>query len=112
MWLLSLEQFSRSLHSVEAKTKTAFRNLPKLCSFWLNGTCNRVIKKSCPFRPCCGAFAFPEIAGSNRELCRELVQALESDGPAEVMKSMKPEIKKALSDALKGTVRMPMTGLV
>ena len=39
-----LDKFSRSLRVVEAKSKTAFRNLPKLCSFWLNGSCNRVLK--------------------------------------------------------------------
>lgn len=99
-----LDRFSRTLRVIEAKNKTAFRNLPKLCSFWLNGTCNRVIKKTCPFRPCCGAsaFAFPEIAGSDRELCLSLVDDLKARGPAVVMKSMDAETKAALSKALRG----------
>lgn len=61
-----LDKFSRILQVAEAKSKTAFRNLPKLCSFWLAGTCNRAARKTCPFRPCCGAYVFPEIA-SNAE---------------------------------------------
>jgi pre-mRNA-splicing factor RBM22/SLT11 len=59
-----LDEFSRIHHAAEAKSKIAFRNLPKLCSFWLNGTCSRVVRKTCPFRPCCGTYVFPEIAGS------------------------------------------------
>jgi len=54
---------------------TAFRNLPHLCSFWVLGTCQRLVSKHCPYRPCCGSesFAFPEIAGSHRDLCTALV---------------------------------------
>lgn len=99
-----LDKFSRTLQAAEAKNKIAFRNLPKLCSFWLNGTCNRVIRKTCPFRPCCGedAFAFPEIAGSHRELCLKLVAELKEKGPAEVMKTLDSETKEAFRSSVKG----------
>lgn len=32
----------------QAEKSTAFRNLPRLCSFWLGGTCTRVSKKVMP----------------------------------------------------------------
>jgi hypothetical protein len=97
-----LDRFSRALQVVEARSKTAFRNLPKLCSFWLNGSCSRVVRKTCPFRPCCGTFVFPEIAGSNRELCAKLVERLEKEGPAAVQKSLDAETKEAIRESLKG----------
>ena len=101
-----LTQFSQTMQNTanKASTKTAFRNLPKLCSFWLNGTCNRVLRKTCPFRPCCGptAYAFPEIAGSDKELCAELIKQLNDVGPAVLMKTLSPDIKKAISQAIRG----------
>ena len=100
-----LTQFASSLRAVESKHKTAFRNLPKLCSFWLNNTCNRVLKNTCPFRPCCGAFAFPELASTNKEICNELIKDLETIGAAEVMRNMKPHIKQVLSSAISGVNR-------
>lgn len=104
-----LQQFSQSLKTVEQSQpgRTAFRNLPKLCSFWLNGMCNRVVKKTCPFRPCCGpaAYAFPEIAGSHRDLCKKLVDQLTEHGPAALQKNMDADIKQALSMAIRGTNR-------
>lgn len=104
-----LQQFSQSLKSVEQNQpgRTAFRNLPKLCSFWLNGMCNRVVRKTCPFRPCCGpsAYAFPEIAGSHKELHKKLVEQLTEKGPAVVQKCMDADIKQALSLAIRGTNR-------
>eukprot|EP00596_Hydrurales_sp_CCMP1899_P004089 CAMPEP_0119044746 /NCGR_PEP_ID=MMETSP1177-20130426/34176_1 /TAXON_ID=2985 /ORGANISM="Ochromonas sp, Strain CCMP1899" /LENGTH=463 /DNA_ID=CAMNT_0007015343 /DNA_START=181 /DNA_END=1572 /DNA_ORIENTATION=- len=98
----TLDKFSRAKQVIEAKSKTAFRNLPKMCSFWFNGTCTRVLKKTCPFRPCCGAFAFPEIAGTNKEICNQLVADLERDGPAVVMKTMDQPTKDAIRESLKG----------
>lgn len=98
----TLDKFSRAKQVIEAKSKTAFRNLPKMCSFWFNGTCTRVLKKTCPFRPCCGAFAFPEIAGTNKEICNKLVADLERDGPAVVMKTMDQPTKDAIRESLKG----------
>ena len=104
-----LQQFSQSLKTVEQSQpgRTAFRNLPKLCSFWLNGMCNRVVRKTCPFRPCCGptAYAFPEIAGSHKELHKKLVEQLTEKGPAALQKCMDADIKQALSLAIRGTNR-------
>ena len=97
-----LDRFSRVMQVAEAKSKTAFRNLPKLCSFWLNGACTRVLNKTCPFRPCCGEYVFPEIAGSHRELCGKLVEALKSSGPAVVQKSMDAETRAAIQESMKG----------
>ena len=86
---------------------TAFRNLPRLCSFWVLGTCERVISKLCPFRPCCGkeSYAFPEIAGSNRELCNALVKRLEAEGPIAVMKNLDEDTRNALKNYNKGINR-------
>jgi len=99
-----LDRFSKVQQGVGAGAKTAFRNLPKLCSFWLNGTCSRVLQRTCPFRPCCGedSFVFPEIAGSHRELCAQLVAALRADGPAKVMKALDRETRDAIAQAQKG----------
>ena len=98
----ALDRFARARQAMEAKNKTAFRNLPKLCSFWLNGTCTRVLKKTCPYRPCCGSYAFPEIAGSAREACARLVSQLKANGPAEVMKTLDEEVKNAIRESMKG----------
>jgi hypothetical protein len=100
-----LNQFSHMMQVAEAKSKVAFRNLPKLCSFWLNGTCTRVVRNTCPFRPCCGTFLFPEIAGGGSEtkaLCDELIEALKKDGPAVVQKCINAKTKQAIQQALKG----------
>merc|ERR1711988_177877 len=74
-----LLHLARSIHNQEKKQVTAWRNLPKLCSFWLNGTCSRVVQKKCPFRPCNGMFEFPEIASSNREMRIELIDRLKKE---------------------------------
>jgi hypothetical protein len=99
-----LDRFSRAMLCNEAKNKDkiAFRNLPKLCSFWLNGTCSRVTRKVCPFRPCCGVFVFPEIAGTHRELMKALVAKLNEEGPAEVQKKIDPDTKAAFRDSMRG----------
>lgn len=60
------------------------RNLPKLCSFWLKGQCTRVVEGTCPFRPCCGAFKFPELAGQAPEQMRKLIADLEKHGAVAV----------------------------
>lgn len=94
--------------------KTAMRNLPKLCSFWLNGACNRVLRKTCPFRPCCGTFIFPEIARTNKELHEKLIERLNNEGAAAVMKSLDNETRTAIQQALKGnreeTIRKRVSG--
>ena len=77
---------ARSIEAANsANNGTAFRNLSKLCSFWVKGSCTRVKTKTCPFRPCCGAFKFPEIAATHPTECAELVTALREKGPAAVM---------------------------
>lgn len=98
-----IDLFARKLYEKESQNKVAFRNLPKLCSFWLNGSCTRVTRKSCPFRPCCGTFLFPEImGGATRELCSQLIADLERDGPAEVQKTISTETRNAFQQAMKG----------
>ena len=97
-----LNSFARARQAIEAKSKNAFRNLPKLCSFWLNGACTRVGKKTCPYRPCCGVNVFPEIAGSNREICAKLISRLEIEGAAAVMDTLDAETKDAIRESLKG----------
>jgi pre-mRNA-splicing factor RBM22/SLT11 len=107
-----LEMLSKSIHnpwsshdqdepSKRIKEVTAFRNLPKLCTFWLNGACTRVSKKSCPFRPCCGTYVFPEVAKTSPETHKQLKQLLESEGPDKLQKSLPKEIRQALQAALK-----------
>jgi pre-mRNA-splicing factor RBM22/SLT11 len=99
-----LDKFSRVLQVAEAKSKTAFRNLPKLCSFWLAGTCTRVLRKTCPYRPCCGTFVFPEIAGNgeNKAICDKLMDALKKDGAAVVMKTIDAETRTAFQQSMRG----------
>ena len=86
---------------------TAFRNLPRLCSFWVLGTCQRVARQTCPFRPCCGseAYAFPEIARSHRELCTVLIDALRLHGPAKIMQTLDEETRTALKMSQNGVNR-------
>lgn len=99
-----LDKFSRVLQVAEAKSKTAFRNLPKLCSFWLAGTCTRVLRKTCPYRPCCGTFVFPEIAGhgDNKPILDKLLEALKKDGAAVVMKTIDSETRTAFQQSMRG----------
>ena len=89
-------------HGVNHHMQTAFRNLPKLCSFWLAGTCTRVLRKTCPYRPCCGSFAFPEIAGSNADLCKALIEDLNKEGPAAIQKKISKELRDAFQQSQRG----------
>ena len=97
--LLSL---ARQIESANAKAGTAFRNLPKLCSFWTAGTCTRVAKGTCPFRPCCGLFKFPELARSHPDECLALVEDLKAKGAAKVMHECPLEVRQMLKDAGSG----------
>lgn len=97
-----LSRLSRVMQVQEAKNKTAFRNLPKLCSFWLNGACNRVKRKACPFRPCCGTFVFPELASSHREEMQTLITELENNGADAVQRNIPPEVRDAFRASMKG----------
>jgi pre-mRNA-splicing factor RBM22/SLT11 len=101
-----LLQLARSVAAKQAdSSKTAWRNLPKVCSFWLLARCNRVKEKRCPFRPCCGAFQFPELAATEKEHNKVLIEALTQRGPAAVMMEPGDAAKaamKALHEATKG----------
>ena len=107
-----LDRFSSQKHAPMHSTNTtnnsasnsksvAFRNLPKLCTFWLSGQCKRVANKRCPFRPCCGVFVFPEIAG-NKEMTAKLVEDLQLKGPMDLQLGLDKATKEALKEALKG----------
>ena len=97
-----LEKFSKTMQVAESRSKIAFRNLPKLCSFWVGGGCTRVLRKSCPFRPCCGTFVFPELAANHSTLNTELIKILEELGAANAQKKISNEIRVALKNAQKG----------
>lgn len=97
-----LARFSMVKQIQEARNATAFRNLPKLCSFWLNGTCNRVKRKACPFRPCCGTYVFPELASTHRDIMKTLIDDLNSRGADVVQKDLSSEVKEAFRSSLKG----------
>jgi pre-mRNA-splicing factor RBM22/SLT11 len=88
----------------EAKNTVSFRNLPKLCSFWVLGTCKRCVKGVCQFRPCAGpqSFAFPELARTHKDICTELIERLKKEGATEVMNTMDPEVRKALQGSRRG----------
>jgi pre-mRNA-splicing factor RBM22/SLT11 len=100
---MTLQTLKKSQEKQQREGVVAFRNLVKLCSFWVAGTCTRVIGKTCPFRPCCGSFAFPELAGSkNKALGEALIERLKAEGPVEVMKTIDKETRSALADHRKG----------
>ncbi len=96
---------TQSPHAAAGPHTTAWRNLPKLCSFWLDGRCNRVSRKTCPFRPCCGVFVFPELASQFREVNTALVQRLQAEGPDKVMTSMGAETRDAFRKPISGKNR-------
>ncbi len=82
------------------------RNLPKLCSFWLKGQCTRVVEGTCPYRPCCGSFRFPELASNHPVLMQKLISALEREGAVKVMKDKSEEmedIKEKMKESQRGS---------
>lgn len=99
-----LAVFAEARAAIEKRSSTAFRNLPKLCSFWIAGTCTRCVKGLCAFRPCAGpsSFAFPEIARTHKDLHKALVERLKAEGATEVMKTLDAVTRKAIQDARKG----------
>lgn len=99
-----LDHFSNAMYAAQSnnREKTAFRNLPKLCSFWLNGTCSRVVRSVCPFRPCCGVYVFPELASTHRDLMDLLIDNLNKFGAVEVQKTLDPLLRSTFRDAMKG----------
>ena len=99
---MTLESLKRGQERQQREGNVAYRNLAKLCSFWVLGTCSRVVNGSCPFRPCCGSFAFPEIQGKAKDLSDALIKKLKEQGPLEVMKTLDIETRNALKNARKG----------
>lgn len=100
---LTLQSLKRGQEQQQKEGQVAFRNLAKLCSFWVLGTCNRVVTGSCPFRPCCGSFAFPELAGGkSKQIGDALIKRLKEHGPVEVMKTLDDETRDALKNNRKG----------
>jgi pre-mRNA-splicing factor RBM22/SLT11 len=82
------------------------RNLPKLCSFWLKGQCTRVVEGTCPYRPCCGSFRFPELASNHPVLMQKLISALDREGAVKVMKDKSEEmedIKEKMKESQRGS---------
>jgi pre-mRNA-splicing factor RBM22/SLT11 len=102
-----LARLAQARAAIERKSATSFRNLPKLCSFWVAGTCTRCVKKLCQFRPCCGidSFAFPELASTHKDLNDALINRLKEIGPIEVMKTLDNNTRKALQDSSRGVNR-------
>ena len=107
--LLSL---ARQIESANAKAGTAFRNLPKICSFLIAGTCTRVGKGTCPFRPCCGLFKFPGLARNHRDECAALVEDLKANGPEKAMATCPVEVRQMIKDALGGKAHSELGALV
>jgi hypothetical protein len=102
---LSRAMQSRERHnaqSLQTGGSVAFRNLAKLCSFWLNGSCNRCDIGRCPFRPCNKQFKFPELASSHPEKSANLIEMLKKDGPVKVMRTLDVETRRLLHDSTKG----------
>ena len=62
---------------------------------------------ACPFRPCCGpaAYAFPELAASNKQLCAQLLAELAERGPAAAMAGMDEQAREGIRAALRGNNR-------
>uniref|UniRef100_A0A7S2GRU9 RRM domain-containing protein n=1 Tax=Octactis speculum TaxID=3111310 RepID=A0A7S2GRU9_9STRA len=93
---------ARSIQAQESRSATAWRNLPRICSFWLAGTCTRVVQGKCPFRPCNGMFEFPEIASSHKEQKDCLCGRLKTEGAVVVMRTLDTDVREAIHNALKG----------
>ena len=99
-----LTAFAQIQNNQEKSTsKVAFRNLPKLCSFWVKGHCERCERGSCTFRPCCGSeyFVFPELASNYHDLNNTLINDLKVNGALKVMKTMSDIQRDELIQALK-----------
>jgi hypothetical protein len=86
-------------------SSTAFRNLPQLCSFWLQGTCKRVKRGVCPYRPCCGTFLFPELASSHQQEMKALISDLEKRGADGVQSNLTTEVRELFMKKQKGRNR-------
>jgi len=101
-----LRRIAEASQQQQNEAKVAFRNLPKLCSFWVAGTCSRCVRKTCPFRPCCGAYEFPELAPLQDKTIRSsLIASLKEDGAATVMVNLDQKTRLALMNNGKGQNR-------
>lgn len=80
------------------------RNLPKLCSFWLKGNCSRVVEGTCPYRPCCGTYRFPELASQFQDMNKTLKESLDEHGPVKCMRDKSQEME-AIKEQLKASQR-------
>jgi RNA recognition motif-containing protein len=72
--------------------------LPDICKDWLNaGTCKSKTK-TCPNRPCCGLFKFPELP---REMGEKLEAELKDVGPDNVKldENYKRKLKASINDS-------------
>lgn len=98
------QTFDKLAHLSRNKSHTPYydRNLPKMCSFWTRQTCTRVTNNSCPYRPCCGTFRFPELASTNPDALSTLVRRLHADGPLSCMRDMGEEMEE-LRELLKNS---------
>mmetsp|Transcript_46577 Transcript_46577/g.108250 ORF Transcript_46577/g.108250 Transcript_46577/m.108250 type:complete len:439 (-) Transcript_46577:300-1616(-) len=95
-----------SLSRNNSSTPYYDRNLPKMCTFWVRQTCTRVTNNSCPYRPCCGTFRFPELASTHPEMLSKLVRRLHMDGAVSVMRDTSDEveeIRETLRDSQRGS---------
>lgn len=101
-----LHRIAEASQRQQNEAKVAFRNLPKLCSFWVTGTCSRCVRKTCPFRPCCGSYEFPELAPlQDKTLRPALIESLTKDGAASVMVALDQKTRLALMNSGKGQNR-------
>jgi len=80
-------------------------NLPSLCFSWIKGSCPKSRKGACKFRPCCGAFAFPELRKTRYEEEQRLVLELKRSGPNRTV-VFDADLKKTLLDAANEALRV------
>ena len=82
------------------------RNKTKVCTFWLCGRCDRVLRSDCPYRPCNGDFDFPELDRAP-ELKAKVAGWLRDEGCVAVMTRDDDEAKearKAISGRIGGNI--------
>lgn len=81
--------------TAHAQDNTGFRfHLPDICPAWVNDSCK--LKRSCPRRPCCGLFKFPELPRGQAE---RLEAELKKSGPENV------HLDESLRRSLKGIMQ-------
>jgi len=83
-----LDKAATAVQKVQNDTTT----LPPLCLDWIKTGCS---KPNCTRRPCCGAYAFPELKSNFPQQITQLEAALRARG-ARVVRVQSTEIAKAL----------------